>query len=91
VDPKTKGRRSNGHQNVSPMVEDMELQQQSAYGQSNTFIPYHQRFLFKALFHVIAGRTYAPDNPRLHKSEENALHVYLCIIFNPQKTNFHYP
>ncbi len=91
MDPEAKGRGLNGHQNVSPMVGDMELQQQLALGQSNTFIPYHQRFLFKALFHVIARRTYALDNARLHKSEESALLVYLCIIFNPQKTHFHYP
>jgi hypothetical protein len=90
VDPKAKGKGSNGHQNVFPMVED-KLQQESAFGQSNTFIPYHQRFLFKPLLHVIARRTYAPNNARFHKLEENALHVYLCIIFNPQKTHFHYP
>jgi hypothetical protein len=35
--------------NVSPMVEDMELQQQTSFRQSNTFIPYHQRLFLKAL------------------------------------------
>jgi hypothetical protein len=34
--------------NVSSMVEGMELQQLSIFRQSNTFIPYHQKLL-KAL------------------------------------------
>jgi len=71
--------------NVSPMVEDMELQQQSASGQSDTFIPYHQRLLLKALLRAIALGTYAPDNARLHRSEESALPACLCIIFRNAK------
>jgi E3 ubiquitin-protein ligase HUWE1 len=64
--------------------EDMELQQASAGGPSDSLIPYPKRLLLKALLRAIALGTYAPGT-RLHGSEESSLPACLCVIFRHAK------
>eukprot|EP00249_Psilotum_nudum_P019250 c27162_g2_i1 orf=596-823(+) len=49
--------------------------------QPEALIPFQQRLNLKALLHASALETYAlGDTIRFHGSEENSLHVCLCII-----------